>query len=347
MRKITLILTGLCLVALLVCPNAFAAKKINLVYVDHNPETSASSQRSTVPWLASIEKATNDNVQFERYFGEVLCKSKETWDALNTGIADVGWMVLSYWPGRTPLADAFGMPPGQYYNTSPTIAGAMWKAYEKYPEMQAEFIKQGIRPLVFFTSEPKALTTIKKQVKTLEDLKGLKIRCLGGVATTQMKVLGGTPLLTPMPDCYLALQKGVMDGMENSAEAISTWRFYEVTNYLTFAPLPGSYNTITISEKTWKKLPAEIQEQIMSVCGYEGSKWYAQNYFGYFVDILPETIDKSGYKMEIYTLPDDEYQRWIDASAPVFEEYYAWAAGKGVGDAAKAIVDDILNGRLN
>lgn len=343
MKRLILALTIICFM----CPAAFAAKNINLVYVDHNPETGFSSQRSTVILLDNIEKATNNVVKFERYFGETMCKSKETWDAQKNGIADVGWMVLSYWPGRTPISDAFGMPPGQHYNTAPSIAGAMWKAYEKYPEMQQEFIKQGIRPLIFFTSEPKALTMINRQIKTLEDLKGMKIRCLGGVATTQMKVLGGTPMLTPMPDCYLALQKGVMDGMENSAEAISTWRFYEVTKYITYAPVPGSYNTITIAEKTWKKLPAEVQEQIMSVCGYEGSKWYAQQYFGYFVDILPEVVEKAGYKLETYTLPPEEHQRWLDTSAPVFDEYLAWAAGKGVGDTAKAVVDDILNGRLH
>lgn len=347
MKKFYLLCFTLLVAALVICPNAWAAKKITLTYVDHNPETGIAAQRSTVPLLDNIEKATNGVVEFERYFGETLCKSKETWDAQRNGIADVGWMVLSYWPGRTPLSDAFGMPPGQYYNTAKSIAGAMWKAYEKYPAMQKEFTSQGIRPLLFFTSEPKALTTINKQVKTLADLKGLKIRCLGGVATTQMKVLGGTPMLTPMPDCYLALQKGVMDGMENSAEAISTWRFYEVTKYITYAPLPGSYNTITIAERTWQKLPADVQEQIMSVCGHEGSMWYADNFYGYFVDILDDTIAKAGYKMEAYTLPPDEFDRWIAASEPVFEEYFTWADGKGVGKDARAIVDDILNGRLH
>ena len=346
MKRLILALTVFCFTIFMLCPFGFAADKINLVYVDHNPETGVASQRSTVILLDKIEQATNGVVKFERYFGETLCKSKETWDAQQNGIADVGWMVLSYWPGRTPISDAFGMPPGQFYNTSPSIAGAMWKAYEKYPEMQEEFTKQGIRPLLFLSSEPKALTT-KKQVKVLEELKGMKIRCLGGVATNQMKVLGGTPMLTPMPDCYLALQKGVMDGMENSSEAIYTWRFYEVTDYITYAPLPGSYNTITISEKTWQKLPGDVKEQIMSVCGYEGSKWYAQEFYGYFVDILPDAIKESGYTLEPYTLPPEEYQRWLDASLPVFEEYYTWTESKGVGATAKAIVDDILNGRLH
>lgn len=347
MKKISLLFLALLLAALFTGANCWAAKKITLTYVDHNPETGIAAQRSTVPLLDNIEKATNGNVVFERYFGETLCKSKETWDAQRNGIADVGWMVLSYWPGRTPLSDAFGMPPGQYYNTAASIAGAMWKAYEKYPDMQKEFISQGIRPLLFFASEPKALTTINRQVKVLDDLKGLKIRCLGGVATTQMKVLGGTPMLTPMPDCYLALQKGVMDGMENSAEAISTWRFYEVCKYITYAPIPGSYNTITIAERTWQKIPADVQEQIMSVCGHEGSKWYADNFYGYFVGILDETIAKAGYKMEAYTLPPEEYQKWIDASKPVFEEYYAFADSKKVGQTARAIVADILNGALH
>lgn len=344
MKRASCLVLGLLFVMAWACPGVMA-KPVKLRYVDHNPETGEAAQRATLPLLTNIEKATGGELEFETYFGETLLKTKDTWDGLKSGIADVGWMVLAYWPGKVPLTDAFGLP-GLAYDTPGEYGGAMWQAYEKYPEMQQEYIKGGIRPLIFFASEPYLLATTKKQVKTLEDLKSLKIRSLGGPATTQMKALGAVPLAIPMPDNYISLQKGVMDGMASASEAICIWRFYEVLQYTTEAPLPISYFTMAINERKWKKLPEEVQQQIMSVCGYEGSQWYSDTYFGYFQTQLPRIAAENGRELTHYTLPEDEYQRWIDASKPAFDEYYDYVNRKGVGETGKALVQDLLNGAL-
>lgn len=344
MKKSFLLLISLCLIFIFIETNALAAT-YKLRYVDQNPETGEAAQRGTIPYLKKIEEATNGAVSVETYFGETLMKAKDTWDGLKNGLADIGWMAMAYWPGKTPMTDAFGLP-GLPYNTPPEYGGAMWKAYEKYPEMQQEYIKGGIRPLIFFSSEPYKLCTTKKQIKTLEDLKGLKIRVLGGAPTTQMKALGASPLAIPMPDNYISLQKGVMDGMGVAAEGIAIWRFYEVLKYSTTAPLPVSYFTICMSEKQWKKLPDEVQQQIMSVSGYEGSKWYSEQYFSHFLTSLPETMSKNGFSMESYTLPDAEYERWVKASQPAYDEYYEFTQKKGIGDAAKSLTQDLLNKAL-
>lgn len=344
MKKSLVLSVLICFCIITFCGQAGAAT-YNLRYVDQNPETGEAAQRGTLPLLKKIEEATNGEVAIETYFGETLMKAKDTWDGLKNGLADIGWMTMAYWPGKTPISDAFGLP-GLPYKTPPEYAGAMWKAYEKYPEMQAEYVKGGIRPLIFFSSEPYALCTIKKQVKLLEDIKGLKIRVLGGAPTTQMKALGAVPLSIPMPDNYISLQKGVMDGAGFADEGIAIWRFYEVIKYKTYAPLPVAYFTVCISEKQWKKMPQEIQDQIMSVCGYEGSQWYSEEYFSYFMTSLPETMAKNGYSMEYYTLPEEERARWVEASKPAYDEYYEFTNKKGVGETAKQLVEDLVNKTL-
>lgn len=147
MKKTILLFIAL-IFLLAACPQVFA-KAIVLRYVDHNPETSGSSQNTTIPFLRNIEKATDNGVEFQLYFAETLLKTRDTWDGLKNGIADVGWLLLTQWPGKVPMTDAFGLP-GTVYNTPGKFGGAMWKAYEKYPEMQAEYLSNGIRPLVFF-----------------------------------------------------------------------------------------------------------------------------------------------------------------------------------------------------
>lgn len=344
MKKYFIIALGVLFFVASFCPCA-VAKKISLRYVDHNPEKGEAAQRATLPFLQKLRAATNDELVLETFFGETLLKTKDTWDGLKSGIADIGWMVLAHWPGKVPMTDAFGLP-GLAYETPGEYGGAMWKAYEKYPEMQQEYIKSGIRPLIFFSSEPYMLTTTKKQINTLEDVKGLKLCSLAGPATTQMKALGATPLAIPMPDNYISLQKGVMDGMASSSEAICIWRFYEVLNYTTKAPLPVSYFVMAVSEKQWKKLPAEMQAQLLTAGGYEGSKWYSDAYFGYFQQALPEIAANNGKPLTHNTLSAEEYQRWIEVSQPAYTEYYDYADKEKVGEAAKALVEDLINGTL-
>lgn len=337
--------TLMTLLLLFACALPLQAATYKLRYADQNPESGTAAQNATMPWLKNIEEATNNEVSIETYFGETLLKARDSWDAIKTGVADIGWMSIAYWPGRAPMSDAFGLP-GLKYKTAADLSGAMWKAYEKYPEMQAEYIKGGIRPLIFFCTEPYSLFTTKKQVKTLEDLKGLKIRALGGAPTTQMKALGAVPLSIPMPDNYISLQKGVIDGLGAPAEAVVNWRFFEVVRFCTEAPLPVAYHMMGVGEKQWQKLPAEVQAQIMTVCGYEGSRWYSERYFTNFIEYLPEVLRNNNKTINFYTLPPDEAARWIEASSSAFDEYYNYVDGKGVGAPARALVDDLMNGNL-
>ena len=129
----------------------------------------------------------------------------------------------------------------------------LWKLYEKFPSIRKEFAD--VQPLMLWTSNPYFLLTTKKQVKTLEDLKGMKIRVTGGPPTEQIKALGAVPTPIPMPDIYQALDKGVIDGMGAPWEAIHGFRLYEVAKYYTMVPLSAVYFSLCTNKQKWKSLP--------------------------------------------------------------------------------------------
>ena len=86
--------------------------------------------------------------------------------------------------GVPPLAEVMTLP-GLPMKSAEHGSEVLWKLYEKFPAIQREF--SAIQQLILYTTHPYFIFTSKKQVKTLDDLKGMKIRVIGGPATDQMK----------------------------------------------------------------------------------------------------------------------------------------------------------------
>lgn len=341
MRKLLLLVMA-AVISLGFCFNCFASKVIKLNYTDENAEAGIAVKASTMPYLDKIEEVTNGAIKIDRYFSSTFNAARDVWDTVSKGIADIGWISLPHNPGRLPLTDVMGLP-GLPAKTAADRAELMWKLYEHYPEIQNEFYRANLRPLLLFTTEPSHIITRKKPVQKLEDLKNMKIRTLGGPGTTQMKLLGAVPINLPMSDIYLSLEKGVLDGIACSVTAVATWRFFEVTPYITPAPLTASYLTIVINNKTFLSLSEEIQQQIMSVSGLEGSRWYAARWCDDFVNQVPELAAAANKPVTYYDLGQEEWARWMEVSQPTIDAWLASNKSKGYGEIAEKILATAMN----
>ncbi len=95
-----------------------------------------------------------------------------------------------------------------------------------------------------------------KPVKTMEDLKGMKIRTIAGPSVDMLKALGAVPVVMPMPDVYMALQKGTLDGVMADWEPIQGFRFHEVAKYVTTnTPFSYSLFTLIMNKDKFNSLP--------------------------------------------------------------------------------------------
>ena len=63
-----------------------------------------------------------------------------------------------------------------------------------------------------------------------------------------------------MPDAYLSLDKGVIDGMTAPWEAAISFRLHEVSKYLVVAPWTFFHFTYSMNKAKWDSLPKDIQE---------------------------------------------------------------------------------------
>jgi TRAP-type C4-dicarboxylate transport system substrate-binding protein len=194
---------------------------------------------------------------------------------------------------------------------------------------------------VTWASSPYFLATSNKQVKTLDDIKGLKIRAADGTPVEVLKALGAIPVTMGMPDTYLYLKKGAIDGVTNNWEALYSFKQYELLKYCTYIPLFTVYFTVAINHDTWNNLPQDIKEQINSVSGLQGSIFWGENMFDTAVPALREELDKLNVDIVEYTLPEEELARWSEIAKPLWNDWVAKMTAAGHPEA-----QEILNTTL-
>ncbi len=307
---------------------------IKLKYGDQNPPTGWAGSKAAQPYLDQITAATNGRVQFETYFSQSLFKGADSWVSVKNGIGDMAWMFHGYWANQTPLSDVLSLP-FMPFTSAKQASGIFWQLYEKFPTLRDQYKDNQV--LVTFCSQPYFLITSKKQVKTVEDMKGLQIRVVAGPSIDYMKALGAAPVTKGMPDTYMALQKGEIDGMAVPWEALLSFRQYEVVKYYTYMPMFTVYFTQAMNKDKWNSLPKDVQDQIKSVSGLKGSQFWGENQFDTAMAEGRDLVKKQGLEMIEYTMPESELAKFSAAAQPLWN---AWV--QKMTDAGNPEAKDIL-----
>lgn len=313
---------------------------IQLKYSTQNPETGFGPKNADAPWIADLEKVTNGRLKITPYYAQSLAKGPDNWQAIKSGIADLGWCFHGYWPAMTPLSEVITLP-FLPFKSSEQASEILWKLIEKYPNMAKEWSENKL--LLTFVTTPYYIITTKKQVKTVEDLKGLKLRVASSSAVEASKLLGIVPQTLPMPDCYENMQKGVIDGMLTPWESLYTFRLYEPARFWTYVPFHTGYFSQPMNWNTWNKLGPEVQKQVMSKSGLEGSKWWGRKFFDDVAVVARDEIKKQNITITEYTPPPAEIARFQEiAGKPVWDKWLSNMKQKGYTE-AQNILNDLLN----
>jgi TRAP-type transport system periplasmic protein len=113
---------------------------------------------------------------------------------------------------------------------------------------------------------------VNKPVANMEDLKGLPIRVMGAPIQTQIfQAITAAPTVIAYSEVYNAIQTGVIDAAENEAAGIEQMKFYEVGPEISLTQHAITVRPIGFSGKTFRRLPAELQDCIME-SGKEAGK---------------------------------------------------------------------------
>jgi TRAP-type transport system periplasmic protein len=317
------ILSGLTCVLfalLMVCAISPAhGKNTELTYSIFFPATHGHTLMAT-EWAKEVEKRTNGAVKINMFPGGTLTPPDQCYDGVVKGISDIGMSVLSYTRGRFPLTEVIDLPLGY---TSGIQATRLCNAYyDQFRPKELDDVK-----IMYLHAHGPGILHSKKPVHTLEELKGMKIRC-SGTSAKVVTALGATPVAMPQNEAYEALQKGVVDGLVSPIETLKGWKFAEVVKSTT-QNFGSSYTLaffVAMNKKKWDALPKDVQATIETI----NKEWIEKTGKAW------DELDKEGTAFalskgnEIIPLSKEEDERWAKKVQPVLADYVAAMKAKNL-----------------
>jgi TRAP-type C4-dicarboxylate transport system substrate-binding protein len=263
MRKMTFLMGAIGVVAL----SASATQAETVLRISSwAPPTHFVNSKIWPQWGAMVEKATEGRVKTKIEYK--LASPPKQFGVVRDGIADAAWIFHGY-NTRYVATQAVEFP--GLGTSGEAAAVAYWQVHQKYLKKANEH--RGVILAGLHSHGPAVIHT-KKPLKSLNDLKGLKIRVPGGVGSLVGRALGVTAVKLPAPKVYESLSSGVADGVFMPMETQKSFRLKEVVPNVTIMPgglYYGSFGFI-LNPRMMSKLSKKDQAAIMSVSGPEFAK---------------------------------------------------------------------------
>lgn len=264
-----------------------------------------------------IDKRTNGKVKFEVYPAGQL--GRDYLALLKSGLADMVILVPSYAPDKLPLTSVSELP--GLYSTACEATARFWKiAQEGGPLHEAELKGHGTLALFVFTLPSYNVLTTAKEVRTLSDIAGLKIRAGGPAMDKTIRAIGASPVRIPSPELYDALTRGTVDGAFFPLSGLHQFKLEQILKFSIDGLQLGSGSvTYSISTKAWQGLSEDVR-QAMRQAGAIAQKHLCQAQEAAEKSARDRIIAENGVK--VIDLPKEEAAKWQERVAGVTE---AWA----------------------
>ncbi len=296
-----------------------AAEVIKLKFANYFPPTHMNSVMMG-KYCEELSKKLAGKVEITQYTGSILLSAPKMAAGVAAGIADIGLSNLSYSRGRFPVMEIMDLPLGF---PSAWIAGHVANDfYDKYKPKDFD----GYQMMMLSTSPINVVQTISKPVRTLADMKGLKLRGtgrLGGI----VKALRATPIPIETPDLYDGLRRGVIEGALLPMETLKGFKTGELIKYVTASWRIGSAYcfSVVMNKQKWNRLPADVQKVMGDFSRNFIEQWTVE---WNKIDIGGKDffLQQGG---QIVTIPEGDNPEWIKAVRPVIEDYKKDLVAKG------------------
>jgi TRAP-type C4-dicarboxylate transport system substrate-binding protein len=262
-----------CLLALMT--SAASAQPVTFRLETYAGPTHIMNSRAWPEWAQRLEKASGGEMKMTVTNPPI--DPRLLYDRAIEGIADIIWSSSNYSTGRFVLAEMADLP--GLGGTAEQRSVAFWRTHQQFFEKHNEYKR--VKLLTVFAHGPGMLHS-RKEVKSLKDLSGLKVRVAGLVQTDIAKTLGFVGVSAPVTKANEMLTQGVVDGVLFSIETIWSFKLAEPLKYHYEFPagLYGSGFFTVMNEAKYNSLTPKQKDILAQVTGETmaslmGSAWDA------------------------------------------------------------------------
>ncbi len=315
---------------LVAVPNTSVAETIVLKFAHPYPPMHPQHKGVLVPWAKKIEEASGGAVKIKFIPGGALGKPGQAYAMVEKNVADIGWDIADYSPGRFPMTTVIELP--FMVQTAEKASVALWKTYEKFPEFQKEYADTKL--LMLSAHAPGFFATVNKPVKSLDGLKGLKIKTASSFTTDALQLFGAVPVTLPVTDTYTALERGVLDGVAMPFDGIVIFKLNELLKYYTPSDFYSLVFWVAMNKNKFESLPDHVKKVIEENSGLTFSREHGKS-FDQTYAAMKQICLKTG--MQEVTFPDSEMQKLIKLTDPMKDQWVKDMEAKGLP--GKAVLD--------
>ena len=253
--------------------SGFAQQSVTLKFHTFMAPTSNVWLNMHKAWMDKVEKDSGGRIKFEGYPAMQLGGTPvQLYDQARDGVVDVVWTLPGNTAGRFPRVEVFELP------FMMSNAEATSKAYWEYVQAVAPDEFKETQVLALQVHGPGVIHTAEKPVKTVNDLRGLKMRAPTRQVNKMLATLGATPVGMPLPQIPDALSKGTIQGCVIPWEVVPSVKVHELTKYhAEFDPAGGALYTTTfvmcMNKAKYNSLPPDLKKVIDANSGLATSGW--------------------------------------------------------------------------
>lgn len=282
-------------------------------------------------WADELRKRSNGAIDVTIFWAGSLGGAMEILDLVGSGAVPLGVSAQGYFLSDLPVAGTAGNLMMRTH-TGPADSLDTWRKFREDPEVQKELAEAGVVELTGQAANPYKLTCTKP-VRTVDDIKGLRVRVPGSYMPEWWASLGAAPVSVPLAEQYEALQKGTIDCAYSPLDQIFSTKLDEVAKYAIDLST-GSHLTwnIFMNKDVWNGLPAPVQALMTEVSDDMMAELVAYNE-ALETRTIEETIPARGMTYVVF----EEKER---ADAEALDTISLWVerlTAQGKGEAAKRL----------
>jgi TRAP-type C4-dicarboxylate transport system substrate-binding protein len=233
-----------------------AAQKATIKFAVFTPERERTFQIVMKPFAQRVMAASKGTLEIKLYPNGALGRHPgRQLKMVQDGVADIGWIIPAYTPGRFPDNSVFELP--NIIRNSKEGSIAAWRMLKK--GMLRGYDKYYV--IALFTTAPYTLH-MREKVGSFAGLKGKKIRAVGPAMVSSIKAIGAAPEAMPFTKIVEAISRGVINGTTAHPIALHDFGVAKVAKHHFFARLGTVNLAIVMNKKKFNSLSAAAKAAI-------------------------------------------------------------------------------------